>query len=222
MTDLKHTAILWTGGKDCNLALYEARRVGHNVVALVTFIMGDGNFKAHPVEVMQLQAKALGLRHVTIPVAEPYKENYELAIKKLKDDYGIGVLVTGDIAEVHGNNNWITERSKPAEVEVFLPLWHLKRDDLMQKIISLGFKVVLSCVKEPWFDESWLGEEINEETVAKLRRIDNLDLCGEQGEYHTLVLDGPGYKYPISIDGFISYKENELFYMKQGSIILGK
>lgn len=213
MSAAKRTAILWTGGKDCNLALCEAKSAGYNVVALVTFIMGNAKFKAHPIEVMQMQAKALGLPYITIPINEPYKESYEAAIKKLKDEHGINTLITGDIEEIHGNNNWISERSRPAGVEVFLPLWHLSREILMQKIIAVGFKVVFSCVKRPWFDESWLGREISLETLVDLRRIDNLDLCGEQGEYHTLVLNGPGYKNEIVINSFIPRKDNDLMYM---------
>lgn len=209
----KNAAVLWTGGKDCNLALHEAVVAGYNVVALVTFIMGDGKFKAHPVEVMRLQAKALGMRYITIPVAEPYKEGYENAIRQLEDEYGIDALVTGDIAEIHGNTNWITDRSKPSGVKVFLPLWYLNREQLLQRIFSLGFKVIFSCVKEPWFSKEWVGKALNEEALQQLRHINNLDLCGEQGEYHTLVTDGPGYNSELVIGSFNPVKENELWYM---------
>jgi len=216
----KRAAVLWTGGKDCNLALYEAQQAGYNIIALVTFIMGDGKFKAHPIEVMKLQAEALGIPYITIPVAEPYKESYEAAIGKLKDEHGIDTLVTGDIAEVHGNTNWITERSKPAGVKVLLPLWHLDREQLMQRLFSLNFKVVFSCVKEPWFNAEWLGKQINASTIKEMQAIDNLDLCGEQGEYHTLVLNGPGYNSEISIGSFTQKKENEIFCMQMENPVL--
>ena len=209
----KRAVVLWTGGKDCNLALHEAKIAGYDIVGLVTFMMGDGKFKAHPIDVMKLQAKALGIQHISVSVAEPYTESYEEAIRKLKEEQGIATLVTGDIAEIHGDFNWITERSKPSGVKVYLPLWHLDRGQVLQRILSSGFKVIFSCVKEPWFSAEWLCKELNEKTAVALRTIPNLDLCGEQGEYHTLVLDGPGYKAEIKIDSFTTCKENEIFYM---------
>jgi len=72
----KRAAVLWTGGKDCNLALYEAQQAGYEIVALVTFMMGNGKFKAHPIDVMRLQAEALGIPYITIPVAEPRISEY--------------------------------------------------------------------------------------------------------------------------------------------------
>ena len=216
------SVVLWTGGKDCNLALCEAKQGGHTTASLVTFMMGDGNFKAHSIEVMKLQAEALGIPHRRIPIAEPYKESYEAAIRKLKEEEGIDTLITGDIAEIHGNSNWVTERSKPAGVNVLLPLWHLDREQILQRLLSLNFKIVLSCVKEPWFTIDWLGKELNEKTLQDLCSIDNLDFCGEQGEYHTLVLDGPGYKSAIGIDSFTPCKENEIMYMGKLVLSLGK
>jgi|SRR6185312_4947247 len=216
----KRAVVLWTGGKDCNLALHEAKIAGYNIVALVTFMMGDGKFKAHPIDVMKLQAKVLGIPHITVPVAEPYTESYENAIQKLKEEHSIDTVVTGDIAEIHGNFNWITERSKPSGVKAYLPLWHLDRSQVLQSILSLGFNVIFSCVKEPWFTAEWLGKRLNENTVEQLRIIHNLDLCGEQGEYHTLVLNGPGYDSEIEIDSFDTRKENEIFYMGEPNFLL--
>jgi uncharacterized protein (TIGR00290 family) len=210
----KRAAVLWTGGKDCNLALYEAQQAGYQIVALVTFMMGNGKFKAHPIDVMKLQAEALSIPYLTISVAEPYKESYEDAIKKLKEEYDICTLVTGDIAEVHGNGNWITDRSKPAGVQVLLPLWHLDRGQLLQRLFSLNFSVIFSCVKDPWFKAEWLGKQLNQASLNELRLIENLDLCGEQGEYHTLVLDGPGYDAQIDIGMYSPRKEDEIYYME--------
>jgi len=220
MANSKQAAALWTGGKDCNLALYEAKAAGYNITSLVTFVMGEGKFKAHPIEIMKLQAEALSLPYFLIPVGEPYKESYEKANKELKEQQGIDTLITGDIAEVHGNSNWITDRSKPAGVNVVLPLWHLDREQLLKRLFSLNFKVIFSCVKEPWFTAEWLGRELNENTVEEMRTIDNLDLCGEQGEFHTLVLDGPSYKSAIEIESFIPQKEDEIFFMDMKGVSL--
>ena len=103
--------VLWTGGKDSNLALYEAKNQGYDIIALISFDIGNSRFRAHPVAVMEKQANALGIPHKVIPVNEPYKESYEKAILEIKEDYQIATIITGDIAEIHGNTNWITERN---------------------------------------------------------------------------------------------------------------
>lgn len=219
----KKAAVLWTGGKDCNLALYEAKKAGYDIVALITFAMGDARFLAHPIYFMKQQALALNLPHVAILVQEPYKESYEAAIAEIRQTYGVDTLVTGDIAEVHGNTNWITERSKPSGMNVYLPLWHMNREHIIQKLIDLNFKTIFSCVKEPWFGKEWLGKEVSTEILEKLKtihRLNGLDICGEQGEYHTLVLDGPEYKQELIIDAYTTQQEDTIMYMKMDRILL--
>ncbi len=212
-TTLPRTAVLWTGGKDCNLALYEAKVSGYPVFMLVTFIMSKSKFKAHPIRLMKLQSESLGIQHISIPISTPYKDNYEKAIRKLNKEYGIETLVTGDIAEVNGNTNWITERCKPMGVKVILPLWHRDREDILNQLFTLNYKVIFTFVKQPWFDASWLGTVLNDGTQKKFRNIKNLDHCGEQGEYHTMTLDGPGYRKAISIDAYSTCTENGVSYM---------
>jgi diphthine-ammonia ligase len=217
LTDKPRAIVLWTGGKDCNLALHEARKKGYEIIALITFTMGDGRFLAHPIQVMTQQAKALNLPHVIVPVNEPYKESYEEAIAGIKLMYDIQTIVTGDIAEIHGNTNWITERSAPSGVQVYLPLWHLEREQILQRLIALNFKTIFSCVKEPWFTSEWLGRSLTIETLHQLKILherNGLDLCGEQGEYHTLVLDGPEYTYRLNIDSYTAQKQEEIMYME--------
>lgn len=217
--------VLWTGGKDCNLALHEAKKDGYEIIALVTFGWGDAKFLAHPIHVMKQQAKALNIPHVIIPLSEPYKESYEDAIAGIKTTYGIETIVTGDIAEIHGNTNWITDRSKPAGVKVYLPLWCHDRELLLQKLISLNFKTIFSCVKEPWFTSEWLGRSLTTKTLEELKslhQLNGVDVCGEQGEYHTLVLDSPDYLYELCIDSFTMQQDKEIMYLEIENISLHK
>jgi diphthine-ammonia ligase len=221
----KRAVVLWTGGKDCNLALHEAKKGGYEIIALITFAMGNARFLAHPIYVMEQQAKALNLTHVIIPVHEPFKESYEQAIAGIKATYEIETIVTGDIAEIHGNTNWITDRSEPAGVEVYLPLWHLERTEILQKLLDLNFKTIFSCVKAPWFTDEWTGRSLTAETFAQLKilhQLNGVDMCGEQGEYHTLVLDGPEYICELNIDSFTAKKDNDMMYMEIERISLHK
>ncbi|MBD0289498.1 MAG: hypothetical protein ICV79_29375, partial [Flavisolibacter sp.] len=180
--------VLWTGGKDCNLALYEAKTMGFEIAALISFSGKDVQFKAHPIEIMKAQSEALDIPHAVFEIKEPYKEGYEQAIQQVKDTYRIDTIVTGDIAEIHGSTNWITDRCRPSGINVFLPLWHIDREQILLRLFSLGFKIIFSCVKPPWFRSEWLGKALDESVIVELMELNvekGLDICGEQGEYHT-------------------------------------
>ena len=209
--------MLWTGGKDSSLALYEASRDGYHVRCLVTFAPPQPEFLAHPLAFIQLQAQALGLPHSVIPINEPYAESYEAALSKLKNEDGIEVVVTGDIAEVGGSPNWIRERSRPVGMKVHTPLWGRDRNVLLEQLSDQGFKVLFSCVKKKWLTESWIGRELNAAAIADLRAVRDrtgLDLCGEEGEYHTLVTDGPQFARAIKVRAFSAGVTDSLAYIK--------
>lgn len=194
--------VLWSGGKDCNLALLLAKQKGFELTALVTFHSASTEFRAHPKEWMELQSKALGIPHLFLEIKEPFAENYETQLLKLKSQLGINTIVSGDISEVHGNSNWISERAKAVGLDVFLPLWHTKRKDVLQRLLDEKFEVILTMVKEPWFNEQFVGRQINPQLIAEFEKLETekgLDICGENGEYHTMVVNGPGYRSPIIV-----------------------
>lgn len=215
-TDKRNTAVLWTGGKDCALAHSEAVQAGQHVTRLVTFAPVEPEFRAHPIPVMRAQAEALGLPHTLMTIVEPYAESYGAAIRSLRDDFNISTLVTGDIDRVDGQPNWITERAAGTGVDVFTPLWNYNREDLLHRLIGSGFVVVFSCVKRPWLGSEWLGRQITPDSLAELRALSastGLDLCGENGEYHTLVLDGPLFHHPLHLDWTAEHTE-EMSWMR--------
>lgn len=206
-------AVLWTGGKDSALALYESQLMGYDVAQLVTFAPIGGKFLAHPLNFMAYQAEALGLPHAVIEIKEPFKQSYEDAIRALKNQENIDVLITGDIAEVDGLPNWIRECSQPAFMDVSTPLWNLDRTTIANRLVSSGFEVIFSCVKKPWFTADWVGKPLNADTFERLQemhRETGLDICGEQGEYHTLVLDGPSFKKRIQIESYSVVQQDSL------------
>ena len=211
------TAMLWTGGKDSALAFHEAVQSGCHVCCLVTFAPPDAGFLAHPLPLIKLQAQALALPHYVLPIREPFKEAYEEQLRWLRDKTGIAGVITGDIAEVDGCPNWIRERSRPIGLKVHTPLWGRDRDRLLQQLLAAKFKVLFSCVKTRWLPESWVGRELNESAVAELRAVresTGLDLCGENGEYHTLVTDGPQFTRSINIKSYSRRTIDSLAYLE--------
>jgi diphthine-ammonia ligase len=190
-----NAAVLWTGGKDSLLALHEA----------------------HPVSLMKLQAEALALPHFLWPVSAPFAESYEAGLRWLKDTLDIGTVITGDIAEVGGSPNWIRERSRPVGLNVLTPLWGRDRLALLEGLLAARFKVVFSCVKTRWLDAGWVGRELDHQAIAGLRSLraqNGLDLCGEEGEYHTLVTDAPHFNQRVQLGACRVRCREELAYLE--------
>ncbi|MGD0549770.1 MAG: diphthine--ammonia ligase [Candidatus Bathyarchaeia archaeon] len=214
---MPNVAVSWTGGKDSSLALYEAGMSGCEVSCLVTFAPRQERFLAHPIAFMRLQAHALGLPHYVINVEKPFERGYENAISSLKEERGIDVLVTGDISEIaHHDSNWMADRGERCGVDVLRPLWHRDRLELLDKLLSLGFKMVFSCVKRPWFTEEWLGLGLSHSSLERLRELSErtgFDVCGEQGEYHTLVSDGPIFRKSVKIVSYSKHVEDSIMYI---------
>ncbi|HEX5008982.1 MAG TPA: hypothetical protein VFY71_01180 [Planctomycetota bacterium] len=194
-------AVLWTGGKDCSLALHEARAAGLDVRALVTFTPRDPDFLAHPLPVLALQAQAAGLPHRRLVVEQPFRDGYERALRTLRDE-GVRVLVTGDIAEVAGHPNWVRECAEPLGLRVETPLWGRERPALLARLLELRFRVVVSCVDTRRLPAGWVGRTLDAAAVAELRALQashGVDPSGENGEYHSLVLEAPFFAQRVDL-----------------------
>jgi diphthine-ammonia ligase len=216
-------AVLWTGGKDSCLALFEARCQGFQVEHLVTFAPAEAHFHAHPLAFVQLQARALSLPHHVMEVGEPYETTYQDAISTLRQRWGIQTLVTGDMGEVNGHPHWIRQRCEGSQTTVLTPLWGHCGAELLKRFILDGFKAIFSCVRQPWLTPDWLGRELDGEAVAELSALAErrgFDVCGEQGEYHTLVLDGPLFAQRICVDSWQAKSDGDLSYIVFGELSL--
>jgi diphthine-ammonia ligase len=196
--------VLWTGGKDSALALYESLKTGLELHGLITFIPSEPRFLAHPLSFIKEQASALNMVHECLEIREPFRESYENAIGNIKK-WGVGQVVTGDIAEVNGQPNWIAQCSRASGMKVSTPLWAKDRLEILQTLCKNQFKVIISCAKTKWLSSSWVGREIDENAITELCELskkNGMDICGENGEFHTLVTDAPIFKKRIKIDSF--------------------
>lgn len=219
----QRVAVLWTGGKDSALALFRAITSGAHVVCLATFAPPAARFLAHPLDMMQLQASALNLPHTVLPVAAPYEQGYELALGQLREQHKVTAVVTGDIAVVDSQPNWIKERCRASGIEACMPLWGIDRESLLQELRTSGFSVMVSCVNTRCLPPSWVGRMLDEPAVDELRtlRLQNgLDLAGENGEYHTVVLDGPGFRQRIRVESGVAETRDEYAYLAGATAVL--
>ena len=200
------------------LACHKVIAQGYDVAYIVTFILDAWPSVCHPLPLMSLQSKALGIPHLRVKVEEPYREGYREAISHLMKTEGIEGIVTGDMYVVdrtHGR--WIESVCEGLDIAVIMPLWGQDPYQILNEEISEGFRAIFTCVRLPWFDEEWLGRELNMSCLKDLKALIDkcgIDPCGEKGEYHTMVIDAPIFKEAIEISKFSKEKQNTLLFIR--------
>ena len=208
--------VSWSGGKESCLAHHKSVVQGHEIAFLITFILDDWPSVCHPLSIMSLQSEALETRHLTFKVREPYLDGYRNVISNLARKEGIEGIVTGDIW-IDDHRRWMENVCSGLPVVPIIPLWGADRAQLLAEFVSQGFKAVFTCVKEPWFNEKWLGRQLDKECLIELGDLQSefgIDRCGENGEYHTMVLDGPTFSGSIRIEESSREKKDSMFFLK--------
>jgi uncharacterized protein (TIGR00290 family) len=189
----------WSGGKDSALALYCAKQQGLNVTTLLTMLdetQERSRSHAVPLHVMQAQAKALGLELITPSASwKDYERVFIETLKGLKEQ-GFTTGVFGDI-DLQPHRDWEEKVCATAGLTALLPLWHEPRERLAHEVLSLGFRAVVACVNGRYLDEIFCGREYNKVFLADLP--ENVDACGENGEFHTFVYGGPIFQKSVSV-----------------------
>jgi uncharacterized protein (TIGR00290 family) len=171
---------------------------------------------------MSLQSEALGIPHVALKVEEPYKETYRQSISSVVRTEEIQGIVTGDIW-IEEHRRWMEDVCEGLGIHVIMPLWNENTHDILDAVVSNEFRPVFTCVKEPWFDADWLGRQLDSQRVEALKSLHDrfgIDVCGEKGEYHTMVLDGPIFKRSIRIEEFTVKRKNTVLLMSPNRLSL--
>lgn len=192
----------WSGGKDSCMALHELRRDPlREVVALLTTVTeGYDRISMHGVRhlLLERQAAALGLplEIVTIPpkcVNIDYESRMEAVLLTWKKrgitEVAFGDIFLEDLREYRENN------LARVGMKTLFPVWKRPTDKLVREFIAQGFRAVTVCVDPKILNESFVGREIDSEFLAALPAT--ADPCGENGEFHSFVYDGPGFSAPV-------------------------
>ncbi|GFN23906.1 diphthine--ammonia ligase [Thermanaeromonas sp. C210] len=191
----------WSGGKDSCLALYYAIREGGKPRALFTTLAEGGDkTRAHglPLDLLHRQSAALGIPLVTRATSwEDYTAVFISVLRQLKEQ-GIEAGVFGDI-DLEAHREWVENTCSSAGIFPFLPLWKKPHRELLREFLELGFKATIIAVKDDILDKSLLGKTLDEEIIDRMERS-GVDPMGEQGEFHTVVTDGPIFSFPLSLE----------------------
>jgi uncharacterized protein (TIGR00290 family) len=192
----------WSGGKDSSLCLYNLLNDPlYNVGCLLTNMSSTFNrISMHGVrrELLEAQASAIGLPLQTIELPEqPGMAEYEAAmtlkVHQLKLE-GYERAIFGDIF-LEDLKKYREEKLAGEGMACSFPLWRKDTRMLMNDFISLGFKAIVVCVNEQFLDKDFCGRLLDECFINDLPPT--VDPCGENGEYHTFVFDGPLFREPV-------------------------
>ncbi|WNH07865.1 diphthine--ammonia ligase [Thalassobellus suaedae] len=191
----------WSGGKDSCYAFYKAIQQGYKPTVLLNVMneFGDRS-RSHgiPKNVLEAQAAALELPiHFFSSTWADYEVKYIETLKALVKDYPITYSVFGDI-DIESHRSWEEKVSTAANLEAVLPLWQGDRKQLVIDMIEAGLEaMIVSCneVLGPGF----LGRIIDEAIITEFEAL-GVDACGENGEFHTLVVNAPFFKNRIEVD----------------------
>ncbi|QEH42317.1 diphthine--ammonia ligase [Chitinophaga sp. XS-30] len=188
----------WSGGKDSCFAFMEAVRQGHHPLALLNMMNENGRISrshALPASLLQQQAAALALPLTTIASTwQEYETNFTGTLTGLANEYGATAAVFGDI-DLQPHREWEEKVCSAAGIEALLPLWQEDRKTLVYRMLQSGIRcLIVSC--NAHLGETFLGRILDDVLIADLE-AKGVDVCGENGEFHTLVVDCPLFAVPV-------------------------
>ncbi len=193
----------WSGGKDSSLALYYTMHdKSYSIEKLLTNVNSQyRRISMHGVreELLEQQAAAIGipLQKLVLPDQPSmlvYEEHMMQTMQQLQQE-GFTHSIFGDIFLEDLKVYRETQLSKVNMTTVF-PIWKRDTTELMHEFLDLGFKTIVVCVKAELLDESFAGRIIDKDFLKDLPK--NIDPCGENGEFHTFVFDGPMFKSSVT------------------------
>ncbi len=195
----KKCFISWSGGKDSCLALFKAKEMGYEPLKLLTMFGTEEISSSHRLSEKNIkaQAESLGLDYTIGKAAFDDYEKVFVSILKDFKDLGINCGIFGDI-DLDEHRQWEERVCRSASMEAVLPLWKRNRKDLVKEFISLGFKAKIVVVNTQMLDSKFLGRDLSFSLIEEIE-TSGADPCGENGEYHTLVYDGPLFKKPLKV-----------------------
>ncbi|MBR6115345.1 MAG: diphthine--ammonia ligase [Oscillospiraceae bacterium] len=192
-------AVSYSGGKDGALALYRARQLGHTPRVLLTTFNDAAElswFHGVPEELLRRSAEAAGLelKLIRCGFGDDYARDFIAALDELRAQ-GIEGCVFGDI-DIQQHFDWSDGVCRSAGLQSFFPLWQQSRRDLVYESVDSGFRALITNIDTTRLSARFLGMTLSRELAEEIA-AEGADICGENGEYHTFVYDGPIFRHPV-------------------------
>ncbi len=200
----------WSGGKDSCLALYKMLAEGNVCKALFTMVDESGkNSRSHGLspDLLKLQADSIGIPLITSNAAwDEYEKVFTEKLISFKSS-GITAGVFGDI-DLDAHRLWEEKVCSSVQMNAILPLWKFSRAQLIKEFVDENFKAMIVVVNTGYMPDKFLGRVIDKELIVELESI-GVDPCGENGEYHSFVFDGPIFLKKID------FKKSDIVYSNE-------
>ncbi|HEX8330987.1 MAG TPA: diphthine--ammonia ligase [Segetibacter sp.] len=208
-----NTLCSWSGGKDSCFALIKAKEAGCTPKILLNVLNEEGKIsRSHgiPIEILEAQARCAGLPiHLIQSSWKEYESKFIDALKVLGEKHHLQYAVFGDI-DLQAHRDWEEKVCKQANLSAILPLWKQDRKDIVIQMLSSGIKTIIVSCNEI-MGESFLGKVLTHQLVEELEGL-GVDACGENGEYHTLVLDCPLFSTGINVTATTFVKHDNYWF----------
>lgn len=200
----------WSGGKDSCYAMMQAVEQGLKPKVLLNMMNENGKIsRSHglPLSILHQQAQKMQLPIETVPATwGDYEEKFIGVLKKLKANFELDAAVFGDI-DLQPHRDWEEKVCKAADLEAILPLWQQDRIVLVNEMIENGIEtMIVSC--NTMMGESYLGKILTKELALELA-AKGIDPCGENGEFHTMVIYCPLFSDKITLPTFKTVEHND-------------
>ncbi len=199
----KKIILSWSGGKDSAITLHELKNDPEYEIETIftTVTEGYDRISMHGVRrtLLEKQADALGLDLETLTISKKSSdEEYEIRMrafleKQIKE--GITTVAFGDIF-LEDLRKYREDKLRLVEMTAVFPLWGNNTEQLANSFVEDGFKAVITCVDTEKLDGSFSGRTLDRDFLNDLP--DGIDPCGENGEFHSFVYDGPVFTKPVS------------------------
>ena len=210
--------ICWSGGKESALALHKLQETGnYEIAALLTTVTEDyDRISMHGVRrsLLERQAEALGFPLEKVFISKgACDEEYESKMRAVLEKYlraGVSSVVFGDIF-LEDVRKYRQEKLSKIGMKAIFPMWQSDTTELAHRFIDSGFKAVITCVDSNVLDKKFVGRAFDEQFLSELPS--GVDPCGENGEFHSFVYDGPIFRKRISHTiGEVVLRENRFYY----------
>ena len=186
----------WSGGKDSCLACYLAMRKGLKISHLVHFDRPNNLHGVDPA-MIRLQAELAGLAMVQRRVvSEDFEREFKDTVSHLKQE-GVMGIVFGDIY-LEPHKEWVDRVCGELGIAAEEPLWGMNTEKIVKDFLAFGFETIIASGKQDLIDKKWIGRKMDIEFIDYLKTR-GLDVCGENGEFHTFVTAGPLFQGKIDV-----------------------
>ena len=212
---MEKIACSWSGGKDSCFALMQAIENGSALQVLVNMMNENGIIsRSHglPLSVLQEQAIAMDTPLIAIPTSwNDYEKNFTNTLLDIKTRFAVSTMVFGDI-DLQAHRDWEEMVCTKAGIRASLPLWQKDRKQLVYKMLHAGIEtMIVSC--NTVLGEHFLGQIITETLIPELEAR-GVDVCGENGEFHTLVINCPLFKTKVKVPAYEKVKHEEYWFLQ--------